>query len=376
MTDILKQIKLKNFQRHEDTTVELTPGVNILTGPSDKGKSAVIRSINWILRNRPLGISDIRHDPVMIGENKKLRKNDLTSVELQFEDGSVIRERDEKGINCYKVVNGDTINEFRAFRDEVPEDVLTKCDVLDCCVQMQDDRYFLLQDTPGEVARKLNEFSGLDIIDEVQFNVNKIVKDTKTDLERSKSEIESITTDIEDLKFLDEVGVFVDRIRRGLKSVDSFGDKINALGRLMSMSKKLNKDIDEFYVWLEVKNLYKELIVVVDEYEKLELQIENLSYLLTQIQKLNLEISDCSKLLGVKNVVMDLESDIVNFLSFSKSIKYLGDLIGESIDIVVAVDNYNIEIDELKEDYIEKLKEIGICPTCGTDINDVTLECC
>ena len=56
----MKSIKLKNYQGHKDSSLELHPGVNIITGTSDKGKSSIMRSIEWVRTNRPLGTEMIR----------------------------------------------------------------------------------------------------------------------------------------------------------------------------------------------------------------------------------------------------------------------------------------------------------------------------
>jgi len=45
----IKQIILKNFQKHSDLTLDLKEGVNIIYGASDKGKSTIRRAIEWCL---------------------------------------------------------------------------------------------------------------------------------------------------------------------------------------------------------------------------------------------------------------------------------------------------------------------------------------
>ena len=56
----LKQITLKNFQSHKDSTIQLDRGLNAIIGPSDSGKSAIIRAIKWVLYNEPSGDFFIR----------------------------------------------------------------------------------------------------------------------------------------------------------------------------------------------------------------------------------------------------------------------------------------------------------------------------
>ena len=51
---------LVNFQAHADTTVHFDVGLNCFIGDSDKGKTAILRAVYWVLHNRPGGTSIIR----------------------------------------------------------------------------------------------------------------------------------------------------------------------------------------------------------------------------------------------------------------------------------------------------------------------------
>ena len=44
---MINSIKIQNFQSHKNTTIKLKPGVNIITGSSDCGKSVDIRALKW-----------------------------------------------------------------------------------------------------------------------------------------------------------------------------------------------------------------------------------------------------------------------------------------------------------------------------------------
>ena len=53
--DVIRGIKLVGFQSHVDTSINLTEGLNVITGPSDSGKTAVIRAVRWVALNEPQG---------------------------------------------------------------------------------------------------------------------------------------------------------------------------------------------------------------------------------------------------------------------------------------------------------------------------------
>ena len=52
---MIKKIKIENFQSHRDTELEFSKGVNVITGLSNSGKTAIIRAFQLLKNNRPLG---------------------------------------------------------------------------------------------------------------------------------------------------------------------------------------------------------------------------------------------------------------------------------------------------------------------------------
>lgn len=46
---------IKNFQSHKDSHLDFHPGVDVIVGPSDSGKTAIIRALRWLVWNRPTG---------------------------------------------------------------------------------------------------------------------------------------------------------------------------------------------------------------------------------------------------------------------------------------------------------------------------------
>ena len=89
---MLKKIKLKNFMSHKSTEFELVQGVNVLTGPNNSGKSAVISALQ-LLADLPVKEGDymVRHGTsesavtVETGEGDVLtwqRKNSAMSLTI------------------------------------------------------------------------------------------------------------------------------------------------------------------------------------------------------------------------------------------------------------------------------------------------------
>ena len=78
---MIKSIKIKGFQGHEDSVLNLSKGLNVILGDTDTGKSSILRAINWVVTNRPSGDGFVN----------KLCKE--CSVEITTDKGTVTHSR-------------------------------------------------------------------------------------------------------------------------------------------------------------------------------------------------------------------------------------------------------------------------------------------
>lgn len=172
---MIKSIQLSNFQSHKDTKLDFDPGVNILCGASDSGKTAILRALKWVTTNRPSGDA--------------FRSNwgGDTEVVIESNDKKLISRRKGKGINEYRLHYSDDdkhnqTTEFAAMGTDVPESVTEVLNINPLSVQNQMDAPFLLSASPGEVARALNEVADLEKIDTTLFNANRMIRENKASL--------------------------------------------------------------------------------------------------------------------------------------------------------------------------------------------------
>ncbi|GAB6875606.1 AAA family ATPase [Thermaerobacter litoralis] len=109
----IRRIRLQNFQAHEDTSLDLAPGLTVLVGPSDSGKSAVLRALRWVYLNQPAGLEILRAGASQV------------RVDVELEDGTrVIRER-SSATNRYVIERpGQEPEVIEGFGRDVPAPVL------------------------------------------------------------------------------------------------------------------------------------------------------------------------------------------------------------------------------------------------------------
>src|SRR5262245_4610599 len=160
---MIKKITVVNYQSHQQTVLELHPGINIITGPTDAGKSGFFRSLFWNKNNRPTGMMFVSD------WNKKGKNQDTfigeTSVEVEFDDGVVKRYRNGQ-VNGYKL-NDKTPKEAIG-KDAVPQEIQDFWNMNEANFSGQHDLPFLLAVGAGQVAEYLNRIVNLDIVDIIQ----------------------------------------------------------------------------------------------------------------------------------------------------------------------------------------------------------------
>jgi DNA repair ATPase RecN len=145
---MIKKINLIDFMAHKATSIELAPGVTVITGPNNIGKSAIVEAIRYLVAN-PAPKNVIRH-----GAAKAL-------VSLELDSGEIITwQRLDKSASYSVQHPGQEPEEYHKFGREVPTDVRAllrldevKTDAEDIDIHLGNQRQpIFLLDRPGSQA--------------------------------------------------------------------------------------------------------------------------------------------------------------------------------------------------------------------------------
>ena len=170
-----KRIIIKNFQAHEDTVIELHPGINVFTGIGDSGKTSIKRLFDWVRSNRPTGKKFMNWNT-----------SGPTSGEIVFDDGTVKHSKERKGGSTY-TVNGE---DFRKVKTSVPDVAEQLFRMGDINFQGQFDRPFLLTMTKGKLAEMFNRVANLDAVGSWIFELNQLKGENTATVNHCKTMIE------------------------------------------------------------------------------------------------------------------------------------------------------------------------------------------
>jgi DNA repair protein SbcC/Rad50 len=184
----IEQLYVSNFECHDKASVTFDPGLTFIIGDTDQGKSSLIRAMLWALTNKPRGNAFIKH-----GEDK-------AAVKVVFDSGqSVVRSRGKRE-NVYKLDSED----FKAFGNEVPQQIRDALKLSEASLQGQHDSAFWLSMSPPEFARKLNEMVDMSLLDEANRISQKRMQSARAKLSQNTEMRDAFALQLVGLDWTDE----------------------------------------------------------------------------------------------------------------------------------------------------------------------------
>jgi exonuclease SbcC len=194
--DRLTGLRVQNFLRHKALSLEFDPHVTTIVGGTDTGKSAVVRALRFLCLNQPRGSGYVRHG------SKTVR------VTATFDSTKVARTKGRK--NTYRVGG----SEYKAVGSRVPEAVEAVLNVGSANFQRQDEPHFWLFDSPGQVAKHLNEIADLDTMDRVMANVAARVRRASAEVEVTRGRLKEAKQRAESLAWVPAMLAALARLER------------------------------------------------------------------------------------------------------------------------------------------------------------------
>lgn len=221
------KVEIRNFMSHKNTELEFLPGVNVIIGESDRGKSAAFNAIRWITSNRPLG------------EAFRSSWGGDTSAKLFLSEGNTIERLRTNSKNEY-LLNGKALT---AFGTEVPEQVLELLQMDEYNIQAQMDPPFMLSHTPGEAARMLNRAASLEEIDQVTTSLTSAYRRLNKKMEQTSEQVTEKKTDLEQYANLPIIEKKLEAVEQKEKSAERMETDLISLRNIVAKILRLENDL-------------------------------------------------------------------------------------------------------------------------------------
>lgn len=348
---MLKKIVLENFQSHKHSELELDPGVNVIVGPSDSGKTAIIRALRWLVWNRPLGEAFIQHG------------SKYCKVEIEIERSKIVREKERKnGKNVYLL---DEIC-FNAVGTEPPEEVRNFLNLQEINISQQFDQPFLLSNSPGEVAQHFNKVARLDMIDIGMKRVSQWIRKIQQDISNRESQIKKLETQLLEYDYLPSLE-----------------------GRIQSLEQMQNEIITKENQRDQIKEL-NEVILQVDaeiaKFTKITMMEEKVNSILRNLTEKKQKQENLITLKQLYQKLSNIENQLLEQANLVKAEEKINVLLGqinrkrELINQKQKLENLLSNISETEQRLNKQLKLTeqledefhnsfpDICPLCGQKV--------
>jgi len=353
---MLKSIRIKNFQAHKDSFIEFSEGVTAIYGTTDHGKSSIIRALQIFFTQRPKGSRYIR---------RKQKGDCEIQVVTNKEDITFIRNS-----TTGKYVVGD--DELQALQGNVPVEVENLLNIEEINISKQFEPLYLIHDTPGKAATRINSVTHLEKADD-------LIKNLSTDLRDTNSKIKVYTNDsvkwTEELKNYENLPKFEKWLNKALDIENRclvLKQRESALEGHCEAIKSLVTVIETIVV-SNLDEIENKIIVLVEKQEKTLASITKLESLITNINNTNGslgKIGNIEKLVNIEKI----DDLIANYQKVEKDLDNLEKYTLFFKTTKEQIDKYDCIIKEVDKEICNLLSQLDICEQCGQELTEEAKE--
>lgn len=370
----IKKVILENFQSHKYTVLEFNEQLNVIVGPSDSGKTAILRGIRWVLYNEPSGDYFIRE-----GENH-------CSVTIEFSDGIKVKRFRSRSKNIYYLYNSDNDEiVFEGFGTSVPDEIINATGIkkiildkdLSKPINLSDqlEGAFLLSEKGSTRASSIGRLVGVNIIDDT-------IRDTLRDIRSLSVKKKSIEERVSKLEEELSQYEYLEELKRRIEKISHIRNEIFTKEKLLTIYKNSHEKLQQLQKEKEEVNYYLQRLgninFLLDMQNNIAANINKYNYLKTkrnQLHKLSQDkeysmkiisylkelpmvennTNKISKLLDLNNQLLKLESSLKRVNKEASELSLIRDKLAGITYVEKSLETMQKTMERLK-----KLKDIQI----------------
>ena len=367
----IKTIELTNFMNHVNTKFDLTDGINLISGSSDNGKTAIIRALRSVLCDK--------HDSGWIRDGEP-----EYTVRVTFFNGDVVeRTKGKRNIIAMFPKDGeakvaqsygkDMPQEYKDFIGYLPE---TSDGPLPFSLQKKDT--FLIDKSEASLGQEISILLQVDDIEKAASNLKKDMTRSNSQIKdyiAEKNNVEEKLTKYEGLE--DKVKLF-NKLDKILTKHSDLSNTVNQKKQMFDRGlslrddyRKINKSLKNYQ---KIYNLFDVELVGIEKvqavYEDKKTIVQSYKDYTKNIQNLNTQILVSNEFvegsIGILvDEIVDLDNEVKNKQSLLDDIDEINEQQKHAdisiSDLKTKIENYNKEI-KILEEQLKTTKEI--CSSC------------
>ena len=346
----IKSVRIQDFQNHQDTFFELKPGLNLITGSSDNGKSAISRSLHLAFLDyfRKYDVREGQKNAKVTitfnnGDWFSRTKGDMNEIEYQREGQEVVKHsRFSKNIPT----------DFTEFLGYIPKTLSGALPLAN-----QEEKFFLITLSDEALPKEISRLLGIDDLEEAASLLGSDVNKISGDIKKIVGEIESTKEKLKPYEDLDE------KIKN-----------LNEFKTMIAEYEALEKEIDEINnSYAEYQKIGKQYTDCKAEKEKSETLFQFLSNSIPELEKQYNEISD--GLILNENIIKTREQYKTTKEKFDIFYEIAEGTIGTLISECIKDHNMLDEIINLDNDFSEISLDIDTKNNAIQTQNEIIEDC-
>jgi exonuclease SbcC len=349
---MIKELKIRNFQSHKNTTLNFDPGVNVIVGATDVGKSAIIRALRWVVWNRPSG------------DSFRSNWDGTTKVGVLTDSHGVVRIKSDSE-NKYVLNDSEDSKEFKALGTGVPDEINNALSLNEVNLQQQHDKPFLLSDTPGQIASFFNKVAGIDLIDKGIKNVQKEIRSTTKEIEVLSTVLSDKKKDLKtfiDTEKIENEIVVLEKLEQKLSSTISDHNK---LADLFEKLEDIELKMEESNHILKLESKVNGVLKNIEKRNSVQEKLYKLKTLILSIGDKDKKIKSTRKLINSGKVIDTITQKIARKTALQAQIGTLSGLLGKYMVNTTNTAKLQVEIATKQKLFDSNMR---ICPLCGTKL--------
>lgn len=303
----INSIIIENFQSHKYTKINFNDFVTVIIGPSDSGKTAVIRAMKWVFFNEPSGVEIIKK-----GANE-------AKVTIELNSGFKIIRGRSKSKNYYEILSPDgELDRFEGFGVNVPKEIadlsgIVKINLgnnykLSLNISEQLDSPFLITESPSIKANALGKLAGVDIIDQALTKISKELFEINGNKKTLEKEINLQQEKLTKFKYLDSEKIKLNRLESIFFDVDNINLRLN---KLIDLKEKLEKNKKQTIETNKSLDKFKNLDTIFSIFYSLNSDVNNLTYYKKLHYNLSITIKNIE---GINHILNKVDVDTIDHL--------------------------------------------------------------
>ncbi len=404
----ITKLILENFQSHKYSELVFNGGMNVIIGPSDSGKSAIIRALKWVLYNEPSGDYFIREN-----ENQ-------CSVTIHTNDGFILKRYRTRSKNGYSLTypNGEELT-FEGIGNSVPNEIVETIGIQK--IQLDSDESasinigeqlegpFLLSEKTSTRANAIGRLVGVNILDDAIKETAKDIKNINSKKKNLEESLDNINNELESFNYLDQLTSTYNELKDKLnlleyknkkleklltlksnlnsilsnkKNAEAILNNLENLYRIEILFEKLSKELIKYYNFEkthEKLTFYNEKIMVTEkilnsliDLSKVDRTYNNLGYKIKSYNEFTLLYAKYNKLKKDKNIYMNL----MDSLEHIDQVNNIYNDLYLKTNTYLKILQYNSRLIEIKKKihYIYQINDRLNKFTEKTNIEEITLR--